>query len=83
MSEKAAKEKRKEAKAKGQPTNGELYVGMEAIAKLLTIDFHVSDALKLRKLKQQLLDAHMRIREVRDKLVQKYGEENPKDSGNY
>ena len=77
MSEKTAKEKRKEA----QPTNGELYVGMEALSKLLKIDFHVSDSLKLRKLKHQLSEAHGLVAEVRDSLVKKYGTENPAGSG--
>ena len=79
MSEKAEKAIRKEAK----PTNGELYVGMEAIAKLLAFDFWVSDSIKLRKLKQQLLEPHRLIAEVRDKLIQKYGEEIPLGSGNF
>ena len=83
MSEKKAKEARKVTKEDGRPTNGELLAAMESLAKLVAIDFHVSDSLKVRKLKQQMLTSYTLISEVKNDLVKKYGEELTPGSGNF
>ena len=81
MSEKNEKADRKAVKEAGMPTNGELFIAMPAIGKLVDMDFHVSDSIKLRKLKNQLLEPYKVITEVRDALIKKYGQEEPKGSG--
>ena len=75
-------EDKKAEESKGEELiNGDVFMAMQTLPKLLEFEFHVTDSIKLRKLKQQLVEPYGIIEDIRNGLVRKYGEENPKGSG--